>query len=240
MSTYVISDIHGNYEAYMRLLEKIRFSESDTLYVLGDILDRGPEPIRIVLDLMARPNVICIAGNHELMAMDCLQFLTKEVTEENIRVFDKERIEKLLTWQMNGSEPTIDAFSKLSAQTQRAVLDFLSDFELFDEVFTDDAEYILVHAGLGNFRPDKELWDYHIDELVWERPDYNVPYFPDRPDRFVITGHTPTMAIPGNPRPGYIFRNCGHIAIDCGAGFGGRLACICLETQEEFYEECGE
>ena len=40
MSTYVISDIHGNYEAYMRLLEKIRFSESDTLYVLGDILDR--------------------------------------------------------------------------------------------------------------------------------------------------------------------------------------------------------
>jgi serine/threonine protein phosphatase 1 len=40
--TYVIADIHGCYEQYKALLEKINFSASDTLYVLGDVIDRGP------------------------------------------------------------------------------------------------------------------------------------------------------------------------------------------------------
>lgn len=95
--------------------------------------------------------------------------------------------------------------------------------------------YILVHAGLGEFRPDKELWEYELEELVWKRPDYEKPYFPDK---YVITGHTPTMTIGSNPRPGNIYKYNNHIAIDCGAGFGGRLACICLETMEEFHVEC--
>ena len=41
MATYVISDIHGEYEKFMELLEEIELEENDTLYVLGDVLDRG-------------------------------------------------------------------------------------------------------------------------------------------------------------------------------------------------------
>lgn len=118
---------------------------------------------------------------------------------------------------------------------RKEVLQFLAEFDLYEEVHVDGKVYILVHAGLGDFRPDKELWEYELDELVWERPDYETPYYPDK---YVITGHTPTMTIDSNPRPGYIYRHNHHIAIDCGAGFGGRLACICLETMEEFYVEC--
>lgn len=43
--TYVISDIHGCYEKYRTMLEAIEFTEDDTLYVLGDVLDRGSTPI---------------------------------------------------------------------------------------------------------------------------------------------------------------------------------------------------
>ena len=43
--TYAISDIHGCYEEYIKLLEKIGFSEDDTLYILGDIFDRGEKTI---------------------------------------------------------------------------------------------------------------------------------------------------------------------------------------------------
>ena len=50
MSTYVISDIHGNYEKYKRLLEMIDFKDQDTLYVLGDVIDRGPEGIKVLKD----------------------------------------------------------------------------------------------------------------------------------------------------------------------------------------------
>ncbi|MDE7280156.1 MAG: fructose-bisphosphatase class III, partial [Ruminiclostridium sp.] len=54
------------------MLEKIRFSENDALYVLGDVIDRGGEGIRILRDIMARPNVKMLMGNHEKMAIDAL------------------------------------------------------------------------------------------------------------------------------------------------------------------------
>jgi len=40
--TYAVSDIHGCYDKYRELLRVIRFCPKDTLYVLGDVIDRGP------------------------------------------------------------------------------------------------------------------------------------------------------------------------------------------------------
>lgn len=47
IAIYVISDIHGEYDLFMKMLEKIKFQDTDTLYILGDILDRGPNPIHL-------------------------------------------------------------------------------------------------------------------------------------------------------------------------------------------------
>lgn len=96
----------------------------------------------------------------------------------------------------------------------------------------------MVHAGLGNFSPDKDIEDYSLHDLVWKRADYNVQYFDDV---YVISGHTPTQTIKENPRPGFIYKNNNHIAIDCGAHYpgGGSLAAICLNTMEEFYVGTG-
>lgn len=85
MATYVISDIHGEYDMLMDLLEKISLQDSDTLYVIGDVLDRGPHPIKTLRKLMVMPNVICLVGNHELMALESLKFLMQEITTENIK-----------------------------------------------------------------------------------------------------------------------------------------------------------
>ena len=79
MATYVTSDIHGEYDLFIRLLEKIQLKDDDTLYVLGDVVDRGPHPIKILLKLMEMPNVLCLVGNHELMAIECLEFLMQEI-----------------------------------------------------------------------------------------------------------------------------------------------------------------
>ena len=51
---YVMSDLHGCYDKYMQMLEKIKFNNEDTLYVLGDIVDRGDDGIKILLDMMKR------------------------------------------------------------------------------------------------------------------------------------------------------------------------------------------
>lgn len=48
IATYVISDIHGQYDMFMELIDKIDLKQTDTLYVLGDILDRGPHPIKVL------------------------------------------------------------------------------------------------------------------------------------------------------------------------------------------------
>ena len=78
------SDIHGEYDKFMELLDKIKLKETDTLYILGDILDRGPHPIKTLRKLMDMPNVICMVGNHELMALECLEFLMKEIKDISI------------------------------------------------------------------------------------------------------------------------------------------------------------
>ena len=61
---YVMSDIHGMYEKYEKMLKQIDFSEKDTLYVLGDIVDRGSGSMKVLQDMMRRANVHGLIGNH--------------------------------------------------------------------------------------------------------------------------------------------------------------------------------
>ncbi len=234
MASYVISDIHGEYEMFMNMLEKISLQDSDTLYVLGDVLDRGPNPIKTLRQLMKMPNAICVVGNHELMALESLKFMMQEVTAESIKKLDAEMLDGMLVWtQHNGGQTTIDEFRTLGREEQMDVIEFLREFEVYEELFVGNKEYLLVHAGLGGYYPGKDIEDYSLKELVWDRAEYDIQYFPDK---YVITGHTPTAFIEGNPRPGYIYRQNNHIAIDCGCYLpGGRLAAICLDTQEEYY-----
>lgn len=232
-----MSDLHGNYDAYITMLKKINFCDDDMLYILGDILDRGPNPIKIILDLMERFNVEILAGNHCVMALDCLKFLIQEITEESVANMPEDIVEKILDWEHNGARTTIAEFLKCSREMQNEIIEFISNFELYDEVEVNGETYIMVHAGLGNFSSNKPMWEYELNELVWERTDYEVPYFDDK---YVITGHTPTMLIIGNPKLGYIYKANNHIAIDCGCSFKeGRLACLRLEDMKEFYVEWG-
>ena len=48
---YVMSDLHGCYDKYIDMINKIMLKKEDTLYVLGDILDRGPNGLKIALDI---------------------------------------------------------------------------------------------------------------------------------------------------------------------------------------------
>lgn len=76
---YIIADIHGCYPEFMELLGKIGFCDDDELFVLGDAMDRGPEPIKVIQDLMSRPNVSYILGNHDDMMLQSLDFLWERI-----------------------------------------------------------------------------------------------------------------------------------------------------------------
>lgn len=229
---YVMSDIHGIADRYQEMLELIDFNEQDTLYVLGDIIDRGNGSIKVLQDMMRRPNVHGIFGNHEWMCVECMKWLSEEISEASISRIDEEQLMKLSDWINNGAYPTIRELLALSLEERMAIMDYLLDFSAYEEITVNGKYYLLVHAGLGNFQKDKPLFHYDVNDLIWERPDWEIPYF-DEADRFVIVGHTPTLGISGKAE---IFHHNQFIAIDCGACFqDGALACLCLDTMEEFY-----
>ncbi len=233
MSTYVISDIHGELKQLKTLLKKINFSDEDTLYILGDVVDRGPNPIKALQYLMTFPNVVCIVGNHEIMCLSNLKLLMNELTDEFLDNLSEKDLALLSDWTINGAETTMDEFAKLSLEEKGDIVDFLGEFIAYDKVSAGGKEYLLVHAGINNFSRRKHMDDYDIHDLVWTRVDYEKAYFKDI---ITVSGHTPTQLIEDNPKPGYIYKSNNHVAIDCGACFkGGRLAAYCLDTGEEFY-----
>ena len=49
---YVLSDIHGNKENFDSILEKINLRMEDSLYILGDVIDRYPYGIQLLQQIM--------------------------------------------------------------------------------------------------------------------------------------------------------------------------------------------
>ena len=67
-----MSDIHGCGNMYHEMLRKIQFCDSDHLYILGDAIDRGPDGISILEDILRRKNVTMLLGNYEHMMLDAI------------------------------------------------------------------------------------------------------------------------------------------------------------------------
>ena len=72
MSQYAMADIHGNKKLFDAVMKQIGLQPDDTLYVLGDVIDRYDDGIRILRRLMTMPNVRMIRGNHEQMMLDAI------------------------------------------------------------------------------------------------------------------------------------------------------------------------
>lgn len=232
---YVCSDIHGRYDLYRALLARLSLKSSDTLYILGDVIDRGRDGIKILQDMMERPNVVPILGNHEFTAAVCLPWLLEEVTDESIAALDETSLAALQEWLCNGGGPTLRELRALTQEQRQEVLDYLREMELYAEVEAGGREYVLVHAGLEHFDSDKPLEDYELSDFLFCRPRPEQNYYEDR---YLIYGHTPTRLLRkqlGEMPSDTIFRRGNQIAMDCGCGFDGPLGCLCLDTLEEIY-----
>lgn len=232
---YAVSDIHGCYDKYAELLRRIDLKDSDTLYILGDMLDRGPDGLKILRDSSMRPNIVSFLGNHEYAALTCLPWLLEELDEKNtepdVLLW---RLNSIQGWFSDGGDKTFEAFRKLSPEARLDVLDLLEDLTVYEEVEAGGRSFFLVHAGLGGFSPEKPLDSYRLDELILSRPEPGETYFKDR---YLVCGHTPTPYYTGDSdcKNARIYRKDLLIAIDCGCGSGGPLGCLCLDTLEEFY-----
>ena len=235
--TYVMSDIHGCYEKYRDMLETIEFAADDTLYVLGDVLDRGPDGFKILLDMSARPNVVGLLGNHELLAASILPALLRAICQGEGQPLDRTEQKLMQEWIQNGGKPSILQLLRLSGEEMEIVCEYLPELSAYEEVTVGGRRFVLVHAGLEHFSPARPLEEYSLEDLLFCRPDPGTSYFSDKT---LVFGHTPTRLLHrqiGAPeQPDRIFHRGTMIGIDCGCGHpNGRLGCLCLDTMEDFY-----
>lgn len=215
--TYVMSDIHGMAELLERMLRKISFSPEDTLYILGDMIDRGPDPAGVIELAASRENIVALKGNHEDMFAEWYEY-TADKSEGYFyntyrilmsRASTREKLPEYVRW--------------------------MKKLPLYKKVKIKDTCYILAHASTqGVF----ELWKKK-DMFLWESEVTGDGK--SFPGYISIVGHVPAFILRGYPKePAAIWRRPDGklLDIDCGAAFpehGGRLACLCLETGEEFY-----
>ena len=175
MSTWAITDIHGCAYTFESLLRTIDFAREDTLFLLGDYIDRGPRS-KDVLDTILRLRsdgyaVECLLGNHDWVMLHAL---------------DEPNTEEARNWKNRfGGRQTLRSFGTTSEQGVDAkYIDSLQSMDYYREY----KDLILVHAGL-NLEQEDPLTDQ--EAMLWIRyGDRNVSRT-WLEDRIIVHGHTP-------------------------------------------------
>lgn len=233
---YATSDLHGYpVDKFRQALEKAHFGDDDFLFVLGDVIDRGPEGAQLLRWLVQQPNMQLILGNHEAMLLSNA-WLFDEVDEESLLKLTTERLITYQTWMRNGGNPTVTGLKEILEEDPAifaGILDYLREAPLYEQVEAGGRRFVLVHSGLENFRPDRPLEDYSADELLWCRPGLDTVYYPDAT---VVFGHTPT-AVYGEWYADRAIFTKSWICIDTGSSLGGSPMLLRLDDGTAFYWE---
>lgn len=218
--TYFISDIHGEYDLLIQLLYKIKFSSSDRLIVLGDMIDKGNNSIKVLQQIYSLDNAYCILGNHEY------DFLKYYRAQMNDAVSDFE----LVLSRLQNYFPDKGSFLTWE------LLDWLDGLP----AYISQNEFLGVHAGVsldknGKFLP---LCDCMTEHFVYDR-DFKEPYTYINEEKVVIYGHTPTSYLNST---GEIIKYLGkngqkysRIHIDTGVYLTGMLGCYAFESDRAVY-----
>ncbi len=125
MSLYLIGDVQGCDEALQRLLSRLDFSPSrDTLVMLGDLVNRGPDSVAVLRRLMRFGAAArCVLGNHDLHLL---------ALAHGVRAVHR--------------NDTLAGV--LDARDRPALLDWLRQQRLAILEQCDGSELLMVHAGV--------------------------------------------------------------------------------------------
>lgn len=99
MANYIIGDIQGCYSALKRLLATILFSKDDTVYFVGDLINRGPESLETLRFIKSLPNAKTVLGNHDLHLL-AVYFKTRECDSKDTlqEILDAPDADELIAW----------------------------------------------------------------------------------------------------------------------------------------------
>lgn len=219
---FAVSDLHGHLKTFVALLKKIQLTPDDTLYIIGDVLDRGPDS-KGVIDLILRLqseafDIRVVAGNHDRMAYLAA---TSGVHED------------LLEWlEAGGAEETLRSYGIAHPKDIPVQhLRFLGSLPLYRVT----ERCVFVHAGLNTDLADP-FSAQGEQYLLWDRS--GVVDVTKLGHRTVVSGHV-TRTLDQISKS----LNGNHWQVDNGCYLGdrfpgkGNLVAVDLGTKEMFVQE---
>lgn len=259
MSTYVVGDIHGCYEEFIDLVEKIEKQDASAHFILvGDIIDRGPDSIKMLrwaMDSCNKPDgkFELILGNHEYEKISLLEryfSFCEDGLANSMEEFCRQRQDDSYHFGRTLAEEHI---SDEEIKQYCRFFRLLPIYKELDVTIQGKRQhFIIVHGGLRiDFVNEDETFkkstlsrkgllfearkDGHntIEKIVWDRCSVALRR------TIVIHGHTPTCDDPNIE--GRIGFGQKEVNVDGGCVFRSKaypnanLAALRLEDLEEFY-----
>ena len=218
---FVISDIHGQYDLFLKMIKKIGLKREDLMIIAGDICDRGEKSYEIYMKCMKMIklgyNLKFILGNHEDMLLEdlendySLRYETEFSIYRNSKYFNKKSMKE---WYEENFFKEIKWLVK-----------WLKNCPLI----ISGNENIFVHAGL-DLQTDVEKQER--ETVLWTREEFwlnKESILEEYRSKNIYFGHTPNIN-------GRISEKTDKIwDIDCGAFFTHFLGCVEVKSKEKIY-----
>ena len=233
-----ISDVHGYYEELLALLKKIDYKkEEDKIVFIGDMVDRGPEPIKTIslirnLQLAYPKNVFVVKGNHDKEFSTIAKILQKGQTlsEEDWLLYAGFTGDDL-----NGINTLKNLFSY---KDRELLINWIDNLPLY----VDIDNHIFIHAGMNpNIPMDSQseqvlLWGKENKEdrlFIWNNVNKHMGY----ENKVIVFGHVDTSLMYKKYENKlcndiwYDLTNYDKIGIDCGVWNKGKLGALIIEPK---------
>ena len=255
---YAISDIHGQYEAFIDILDQIKLTQFDTIYFLGDYVDWGEDSIKVIdkcMQLEEKGLAKCLIGNHDLMFLNQLK---KDISRYGYGLGKSLITDNCIDscWSNNGGLETYYDYSLLEDKHKEKIYNWLDNLPYTVEAEINNKNVLFSHSvPFTQFNKNDSNYIYSREQAVWDRSliEYSSEQqieFINKKEGFKIAsdspckiydyyvhGHTPTDDFK-------IKANDYEVNVDCCAKLLGYnyderccLACINLSTKEIFYSK---
>lgn len=258
--TYVMSDIHGCYDEFLLMLEKVQFSDEDQLILAGDYIDRGTQSYEMLRWIENTPdNVLLIKGNHDVEFAQCIYLMEMFLVKYNMQEDNPsgERLYAIYTLvkeelgEMFDYYGTLEQLLRLKGVSFDVLLKWkrcVDAMPYFFKINIGGKKHIIVHAGYTDakhFESCKDRFEDIESFYIYSREE--TIQFNGVKDACIVFGHTPTIAKGMYFNNGCVYEymdkrnNCVFYNIDCGSSYrhGGhdnaKLACLRLDDKKVFY-----
>lgn len=241
MAVYAVGDIHGCFDEWMELKNRIeRFDPVAIFILLGDIIDRGDKQIDMlewaVENISEDGKYQMIMGNHEEMKIGFKKYVGNYKDGYG-------SIYEPYYWFYTMHKNNIPSDKVIE------YLEWMEKLPLYKDITVNKRRFILVHGGLSsncveNNKIRDNLTQRDKQDILWNRSIDNLSGIKDA---IIVHGHTPTLireafhykdSVNFNSVAGKIYKVEDKYNIDCGIVYGdskSNLAALNLNTLEEIY-----